>query len=833
MNLRHLFGISILLLLTSVSWGQQLLKGVIFDEQGIPIPMAKVFVKNNADLRTVADENGYYEIRLAEGEYYLIFTATGYDDRESYVTITQPITERVITLFPTKIQEITDVTVSAKKDNPGREIMLKVVEKRDQINPWNYPHTVDGYIRANEKIIRTNKEKEDKKKKEEEEESNDPNGIDDPFAEKKKDEELANDMNLVEVSLKRYFLENNKVKEIRSAYEERGSKRNNLYYTTTIKSNFNFFENLMHLDDLHQTPVSSPVSGPGILSYKYRLVDQYEENGLKIDKIKIIPRNIATTTLEGYIYVIDSLWLIQKLDLTMEKGNLLIYDYFNIVQEFEHPGDSLCLLKKQTLTYGVKYKNQTSECSTIATFKNYDFNPVFPPKFFNNEVAVTEKEAYEKDSTYWSQTRSSELSEEEKRYIMVRDSIYVAHHRVEYLDSIDSAFNKVTFLKVLWFGIDHRNRAKKTQWTIASIAGSVQPIYIAGPRIQPGFDYFKKWENERFIDSYSYLSYGILNQDVKGYTRVSYRYNPFHFGTLTMRFDHGFDVIRGFDAITQIYKRDNFIEITKLDLGNSYEIANGLFLDTEFSMAERRSVEKYKFFNGLDEVLPNNDPSEFEPYQAFIIRNTLSYTPNQKYMREPNRKVILGSKWPTLYFYHEKGIPTIFGSDVNHDYVLAGIRQTFKIGTIGTSSYHAKSGMFVNTKSLKDADQKFHRRSDPIWFSNPLHSFQGLDSSLPTQRMYFEAHFIHHDNGAIINKIPFMKKTRIGLVFGTGMLYVPEYNWQHYEMYTGLERTFKFSRRRLRIGIYGVLSDGNQIKPTPSYKISFALLDERNMKWNF
>ena len=79
-----------------------------------------------------------------------------------------------------------------------------------------------------------------------------------------------------------------------------------------------------------------------------------------------------------------------------------------------------------------------------------------------------------------------------------------------------------------------------------------------------------------------------------------------------------------------------------------FEIANGLFLDTEFSMAERRSVEKYKFFNGLDEVLPNNDPSEFEPYQAFIIRNTLSYTPNQKYMREPNRKVILGSKWPTL-----------------------------------------------------------------------------------------------------------------------------------------------------------------------------------------
>ena len=50
----------------------------------------------------------------------------------------------------------------------------------------------------------------------------------------------------------------------------------------------------------------------------------------KIHKIKIIPRTISTTTLEGYIYVIDSLWLIQKMDLTMEKGNLLVYDYFSI-----------------------------------------------------------------------------------------------------------------------------------------------------------------------------------------------------------------------------------------------------------------------------------------------------------------------------------------------------------------------------------------------------------------------------------------------------------------------------------------------------------------------
>ena len=65
-------------------------------------------------------------------------------------------------------------------------------------------------------------------------------------------------------------------------------------------------------------------------------------------------------------------------------------------------------------------------------------------------------------------------------------------------------------------------------------------------------------------------------------------------------------------------------------------------------------------------------------------------------------------------------------------------------------------------------------------------------------------------------------------------MYVKEYNWQHYELLIGLERNTKLNtRRRVRIGIYGVISDGNKIAPTTAWKISFAMLDDRSMKWNF
>jgi hypothetical protein len=70
-------------------------------------------------------------------------------------------------------------------------------------------------------------------------------------------------------------------------------------------------------------------------------------------------------------------------------------------------------------------------------------------------------------------------------------------------------------------------------------------------------------------------------------------------------------------------------------------------------------------------------------------------------------------------------------------------------------------------------------------------------------------------------------------VVGGGAMYVQEHQYQHYELLTGLERSFKLSRRRLRIGIYGCASDGNKSPLYFTYKVSFAILDDRSMKWNF
>lgn len=802
---------------------QLLVSGNVTDEKKLSIPYATIYAKNNADLRTITDINGYYEMRLFPGEYFLIFSAEGYEDRESYVMISEKPIQRNIQLFPQKINEIQEIKVTTKKSNPGRDILLKVIEKREKISPWSIPHKVDVYIKASEQVTYKDKNKE---------KSKDVSGIDDPFELEKKKLDSIDNRNFVEVQINRSFAPPNNVKEERTGYNKRGNDRN-LYYLSTVKSNFNFFQNLIHLDDLHQTPITSPISVPGILSYRYRLEAKYEENGQTISRIKILPRNSSTSTLEGYIWVIDSLWMIQKIELSLNKGNLLVFDYFKIKQTYINQGDSLCVLSQQDLDYGVKFKDQSSKCYTKANFSSYQFNSSFTKKYFGNELAVTTQEAYEKDSSFWNASRKIEFTPEEKAFVLAKDSIRDAHNRTEYLDSVDRVFNKLTFWKVVWFGIDHRNRAKKTQWTISSLAGVSRPLYIAGPRIAPSFFYFKKWKDERALDSYTELSMGFLNADLKGKTWWRYRFDPFHFGTVNFSLENDFDVIRPYDAITQIYQRDNFIEKTALKVGGIYELFNGFYTELQTEFSNRRSINGYKFFTELDNTFPNKEPLVFNPYNAFLAELTLSYTPKQKYLREPYRKVLLGSKFPTFYAKYERGIPYFLGSVIDHEYARIGMIQTLKIGTLGTTSYHLTASKFLSSRNLQWADFKFQRRSDPIWFSNPLYSFQGLDTLLPSKDLFAEFHFIHHDNGALMNKIPFMKKTGISIAIGGGAMFVKEFQWQHYELFGGLERNFKFSKRRLRIGFYATIADGNKIDPSISYKFSFAILDDRDMKWNF
>lgn len=143
-------------------------------------------------------------------------------------------------------------------------------------------------------------------------------------------------------------------------------------------------------------------------------------------------------------------------------------------------------------------------------------------------------------------------------------------------------------------------------------------------------------------------------------------------------------------------------------------------------------------------------------------------------------------------------------------------------------------GKFVNTRDLRYVDFKRFRQSDPILFSEPLHSFQLLDTSLTATDWFIEMHYNHHFNGAMINNIPLIKKTKIRTVAGAGMMWVKENGFFHQELFGGIERIFKLGpRRRLRVGAYALVRQSNFAPPKTDFKISFDIIDTWKRDWSF
>jgi hypothetical protein len=821
----------------------QSIQGFVYDENNNPIPYARVFVKNFTNLGAITDEEGKYFFGCEMGTYDVIYKSIGFEDQEVKVTVdgVQPTVNNV--WLVQKKNELSTVEVKTKKKNVGWQIMQNVIShKKEMIRQFD-SYTCDIYIKGTETYdVKKKPEKQD-------DDETEPN---DKF-QKQKDEiqnkiNGENRMNLVEINLEKHFQYPNKIKEIRNGYDKVG-KPDQIYYQTTTGGDFNFYKSLIRMDNLHRTPIVSPLHPSGILSYKYKLREVIQEGNDTIYKIEISPRSVGTSTMEGYMWVLKSEWVLTQVDLTLMKGNLKKYDKFRITQNYEKI-DSFWVMNRQSFEYETKYFKEKVKGITQVAYSNWQFNPDFPEKFFSNELGVTTEEAYERDSTYWDKIRPDPLTPEEQRKKFVQDSLTAIYTSEHYLDSVDAVFNKITFLKVLWFGIENRNRHKKQQWYFSSLADLWEPVAAGGMRIGPGFQYFKKWENEQWIDVDGDYSLGFNNLDSRGRLRIYHLYNPKKFATWSVWGSKEVDLINAWNSWLGTLSRSNWYLNNKMGVWHSFEVVNGLFLSTSARLEHRYSFDStYRFNTYFDQWLQQEDPDpiQFDPYNAFRINVSLEYTPFQKYMTEPHRKVILGSRWPTFTVYYEKGISGIFNSVLDFDYLSFTMEQDFQIGTMGRSYYIARTGKFVNQDSVLYIDRKFFRESDsdPIFrylLSQPLYSFQNLDSSYETQDFYFELHYIHHFNGAIVNKIPFMKKTGLQALLGGGTLYLPEHNNYFYmEAFTGIERTFKFLRRRLRVGAYVIFSWANNSFALPEdekpnnvqFKVSFDLMNERDLKFNF
>lgn len=822
-------GLVVLMCLIGPALYAQSISGTVTNEQNEPVPFVNIYVRQ-LDTGTSTNAQGKYYLRLTPGIYDLVLSSVGYQSLLVKVAVKDKPTVRNYQL-KTDDQELEEVVIKASKRDPAYDIIQHAIDHRDDFYQSLGSFKSQVYTKATELV---EQEKKKEKKVEVTVSSAGADPFDDPFEDNSTKDDKYKNINMVEIKSMLNYQAPDNYKEERTGYKLYGSKAG-LYLPNFSETDFNFYQNLVEMRGLSITPMISPLSKTSILAYKFKLEKELKEAGQTVYKIKVIPRKSGNSTFEGHIYINDSLWNINRLDLTIEKGGLKFYDKLTIRQNYNQLEDGSWVPYRLEFDYFTKAgKRKSFEGNTLIYYTNMQKDVVFPPKFFGNEVAVTTKEAYERDSTYWNEERPEKLTDQEEKVVSYRDSIDMAHKDQHYLDSIEAKYNKVTVGEVLYHGVGYRNTAKKSDLYFGSLLSLVEFEVIGGWRLGPYISYFKRWESGRLLYTAGSFNIGLKNKDLQGGYRTFFRYNPYKLGDIQVGFGRSFYSINSFDAYLNQLKISNYILHDYLNLYHRIELFNGFYVSARADYSKRQSVADYDSRTFINEVIDETDALEFEDYEALITETRLSYTPMQKYMREPNRKIVLGSKFPTFSVGHKKGWNKLFGSDINFDYLDFSIEQDVLLGIFGSSKYKASVGKFVNTKDLRYVDLKRFRQSDPYLYSDPLNSFQLLDTALVATDVFFEFHHIHHFNGALINNIPLVKKLRFSVVAGVGAMWVKQSNYRHQEIFAGVERVFKLGpRRRLRVGIYGVAADSNITPPTTDFKISFDLIDTWKRNWSY
>lgn len=768
---------------------------------------------------TVTKEDGTYELMMDEGKYDLVISMIGYKSRVVTIIVVKSDLQQNIILEPDDSKDLSEVVVKGKIKDRSEEIIKNVIRNKGKIQAAAGAYSCKVYIKATQEDSMSFK----KKRK--------------PVPDSLKANADLLKMAMAEIYLKYDHETDQRVKEERLGVTKRGNA-DQLFYLSTTEGNFDFYNNLVKVPVVSQTPFLSPISYSGLLAYKFKMVKIESRGAHKIYTISVKPRQLSNATVEGELTIMDSAWVLLHTKFSLPKYHLPEYDFFEVEQQYEFIGDTAWMTTRQNFTYFSKSGRASSTGQTIVTYKDFELNNQFDKKYFGVEVSTTDEQAYERDISFWQQTRTEPLSDREMRFIRYKDSVYLVTHTKAYLDSLDDVTNKITWKKIFLFGQTFSNHEKERQIYITSIPSMYQPFQFGGSRIMLMSTYSKTYKSKKNISMFNQVSYGLRNHDVNGSTNFTRMYNPFNRGFYSISAGRDFQAIFSGDAWINMIKRSNIYLNNAIGIGHGLELLNGLFFYSNFDIAFRRSVSDYKTNPKVDslfgDILTNNQAISFEAYNAVYGKLRLQYTPFQKYIREPKEKIILGSAWPTFYTTWRKGMPGVFRSKVNFDYLEFGIEQSIHLGLLGISSYTVKTGNFPNQKDLRLVDYQFQRRGDPLLFMNPNEAFQALDSTFPVFKRFYQGHFVHEFNGALLNKIPLFKKLQLREVGGAGFLIAPERNLKYVEAFAGIERVFKVpfnTLSKFKIGVYVVTSVANTFSNPVQFKVGITSWDIRRNKW--
>ncbi|MBN2681579.1 MAG: carboxypeptidase-like regulatory domain-containing protein [Bacteroidales bacterium] len=844
--MKRLF-ISILLSIFYFSVNAEYVKGKVTDQGGNALLFASVYVKNSV-YGVATDTKGEYFLELKTGNYILVFSYLGFETVEKSIKITnnKPIILNVILQQSAEI--IGEVEIFSNKKDPAKRIMANVRANRKIFLDAVENYRCKTYLKTSlekESLLKT---KSDSLRK-------------DTVPSKGLDEHLKKEkLNLLEsISISHFKNPSSYMEKILAHHDYAEVKKEvgksvslsidvgeeNIIPETTFEDNpyiivkdlstgdINFYKNLINIPSLAQKPFLSPLAANSAISYSFLYDCAFFEKGKKIHKIEVIPRNNAEPLFRGFIYIQDSSWALVTADLTAKGPSLQFCKDFRIIQNYQHYDSNIFVPERREFFYTIREGKSLIMGNTRMDHSNYEVNIEMPENTFKKGSKTFDVYAFDKDSSFWANERPLVLKDNELNFIHKTDSLRDYYSSDEFYAKLDSAFNRIDW----WFwlaGVGRRNRSKGTEWYVSGLPEQVNPFGVGGYRHKlPGY-FNKEFKNNWLLENKGFIDYGFRNEDVKGKISVGLTYFPLKFVRTRIIAGSFYEMINQYASIEQTFARSNYVHSKTFGLAQRMELINGLYAELSFEFSDQNPINNLELDNWSESLFGElNTPADFERYKKSELKLEIKYRLKQDYIIKGNKKYIIGTDFPEFQLVYRKGIPQVFESEVDFDFIEIGAKDEMQLARFGSSGWELYAGTFFNKNNLRVLENKYFRGSDRFFFSDPRRSFQLLGPSLNTNAEYFRANYIHHFEGAILNKIPLLKKMKLGLAGGAGTLIMSDNSFSHFEMFGGFEKIFRIKKQLFRFGIYAVTSDNNLSEADFTIKFGINFFNTFTNKWDY
>jgi len=453
--------------------------------------------------------------------------------------------------------------------------------------------------------------------------------------------------------------------------------------------------------------------------------------------------------------------------------------------------------------------------------------------FRSLEMVRYDDEALKRDSVWWAGKRPFPLMKPELLYSDYVDSLRNVYSGDEFIRKLDSAYNHIDIWSFVFKGIRHRDRKRQIEYYIGALPTQINLFGIGGYRHNLNGNFSKRFKNENLLDFDADLSYGFNNNDLRGRAGLGFTYIPKKFVRTYVGFGDYYDMINNNPSITSAFSRSNYARTKMITVSQRMEVVNGLFADLSFEHSDQQAIRDMQMDSWSNQIFGEiNQPIDFDRYVKSELRLNMVYRIRQKYMFKGNRKILLGSSWPDLTFSYRKGIPGLFGSEVDFDYLEFGAKDYVRLNRYGISNWSFLMGSFVNRSNLRILENKFFRGSDDFFFSNPMESFQLLGPTLSTSSAFVRGNYIHHFEG-IFDKVPLLGRLKLSVAAGGGFLLMEENHFRHGEFFGGLEKPIRIRRELFKFGVYAVTSDNSITKADFTIKFGISFYNAFQRKWDY